>query len=73
MQNAGDRFSGSIANSRRVGLESTTAKSQVWPVFGQFPLAQASLNNLIAGRGSVDHVRNPSVPLNQGKISQPAA
>lgn len=48
--------------SRRIGLESTAAQSQVRPVLLNFPGAMTNLHNLVFRRGLINHVRDPCVP-----------
>jgi len=47
---------------RRVGLESSAAEGGVGAVLGQLPGAVSALQDLVGGRGSIDHVGDPSVP-----------
>lgn len=48
---------------RRVGLEGSTAESQVRAVIRDLPDAVAGLEELVGGRGRVNQVRDPGVPV----------
>lgn len=48
---------------RRVSLKSPTGQSHVGSVLRHLPGTQAGLQDLVLGRGSVDHVMEPTVPF----------
>lgn len=48
---------------RRVGLESTASLSKVGTVLGSLVVTQTSLEELVLGGGSINHVGDPSVPI----------
>jgi hypothetical protein len=56
-------------HSRRVSFESRTAQSQSRPVLCELPSTMTSLHQLVAGRGSVDHVRDPGVPATNQSVN----